>query len=151
MLVSIIFSLYQEVTQWCVKILVNNNSITIDAQTLDRCRLPGYRVARGPYARVEKCPGKTNDRVERCPGGQMSGWHLSPRASFLDVWSSAKLWFKLKCHMSWRHVSWCYIFCFKCPLCCVSWVWPSSQDICCKSMFQKKHADLVDCERLSFY
>ena len=48
-------------------------SLNYDAQTLDRCRLPGYRVARGPYARVEKCPGKTNDRVERCPGGQMSG------------------------------------------------------------------------------
>ena len=45
----------------------------LDAQTLDRCRLPGYRVARGPYARVEKCPGKTNARVERCPGGQMPG------------------------------------------------------------------------------
>ena len=46
---------------------------TIDAQTLDRCRLPGCRVARGPYARVEKCPGKTNARVEKCPGGQMPG------------------------------------------------------------------------------
>ena len=43
----------------------------IDAQTLVRGFLSGYQVIRGPFARVERCPGKTNARVERCPGGQM--------------------------------------------------------------------------------
>ena len=54
---------------WNVSYRVN----TVGAPTGARVpfvRVPSYQ---GEFARVEKCPGKTNDRVERCPGGQMSG------------------------------------------------------------------------------
>ena len=56
------------------------SAILQDAQTLVRGFLSGCQVIRGPFARVERYPGKTNARVE-----SYQGEILSPRASFLDV------------------------------------------------------------------